>query len=58
MSRITTIAALVVFTLSACGESDDEIYERGFNDGVDAVCYRAQNVGDNFYQKLKSAGGC
>ena len=57
MTRII-IAALVVLSLSACGESEDEIYERGYYDGVDDVCYRARQIGDKYYEKLKAAGGC
>ena len=57
MTRLI-IPALVALTLSACGESKDETYERGYYDGVADVCFRAEKISDSFYNKLKHDGAC
>ena len=52
MSRIV-IALVVALTLSACGESTEEAYVRGYEDGIAEVCYEVEKISSRFHERLQ-----
>ena len=57
MTRIVTVL-IVAFSLSACGDSEDKIYERGYYEGAGFVCHQVKKIDSNFHRKLQSQGTC
>ena len=55
--RIFIIIVSVAF-LSACGESSEEAYERGFEDGIETVCGDVYSVSTRMYDTLRSERIC
>lgn len=52
----------ITVLLSACGESSEDAYERGYDvgyeDGINAVCYDAERISQRFYAQLRSERVC
>ncbi len=57
MTRIV-IALVVAMTLSACGQSTEEAYERGYEDGIVEVCYEVEKISSRFHDRLQSDRVC
>jgi hypothetical protein len=49
-------------TLTACGESSEDAYQRGYEDGtvegVDEVCFQVGRIASNVRSTLRSRGYC
>ena len=52
------VGLLIVFALSACGESAEDAYERGYGDGAYDVCMDIKDWRDNIYDVLRSERLC
>jgi len=54
----TIIFAVVALALVGCGESNEEAYERGVEDGADEVCQEARRISERVYGELRSRRYC
>lgn len=54
----TIIFAVVALALVGCGESNEEAYERGVEDGADEVCQEARRIAEGVYEELRSRRYC
>jgi len=56
------VFSLVALALVGCGESNEEAYQRGFNDGVEEgaaeVCFEVERVNPALYRVLRSWAFC
>jgi hypothetical protein len=52
------VGLLIVLALSACGESAEDAYERGYGDGAYDVCMDIKDWRDNIYDVLRSERLC
>ena len=55
---VGVFALVALITLGACGESTEETYQRGYDDGVDDVCNDIQRFSDRIYDVLESRRIC
>ena len=56
--RSPLIFLFVTVLLTACGESPEEAYERGVEDGIDTVCSGIERYSDRIYDALSSERIC
>ncbi len=52
------IGAAVLILLGACGESSEDVYERGYEDGIDDVCSDVSRFSDRIYDVLRGERIC
>ena len=55
--RMFTVVGFAAF-LTACGESADEAYERGYEDGIDEVCAEVYSFSSRIFDALRSEKIC
>lgn len=60
MRAILVLFIVVTFggILVGCGESEEEIYERGYEDGVADVCNEIDNFSNRMFQALEDERIC
>ncbi|MCH8858577.1 MAG: hypothetical protein IID54_03255 [Proteobacteria bacterium] len=56
MMRVLFLAVLLL--LSACGESTEDAYERGYEEGVDEICFAVSRLNDSVYDSLREKRIC
>ncbi len=57
MQKILLLIILQIF-LSSCGESNEDAYIRGYEDGIIEVCYELERINDYFYAELRRNKVC
>lgn len=50
--------AALALMLVGCGESAEEAYERGVEEGAEEVCWKVKNISDGVYSDLRRSGHC
>ena len=49
---------LFTMLLASCGESTDDAYNRGYEEGIEEVCYEVKRISENFHDRLRSDRIC
>ncbi len=57
-SPVVCLGIVALIALSACGESTEEAYERGYEDGIDEVCSDISRFSDRIYDALRGERIC
>ena len=58
LRNVTVIALTGLLALGACGESTEEAYQRGYDDGIDQICFEIGRWNSNVYEALRSDRIC
>lgn len=48
----------VSLLLAACGESAEDAYTRGYEEGIIEICNEVRSISDPFYERLRSDRVC
>lgn len=49
---------LLTMLLTSCSENADDAYTRGYEEGIEEVCYEVKRISEDFYDRLRNDKIC